>query len=416
MQVQQEHCRRHSRRAAAGRCVSCLAPVCSACVTTTRIGTKCPACAGVAAAPFALPLALHRLALPLSIVAGVVLAVVGLAWLGTALVGGGGGGSSNPAAAPALTGSRQIFITSHDGTSVAATLLVPPHTAGTTMPAVLIVPGPWTSDRDGREVANSVANSPYRVLAESLGSRGIASLRYDQRGVGDTRVPDPASLGGFQEQTQDAIAALVALRAQPGVDPRRVGVLGHAAGGLVAMSLASYQPAPAFMVLAETPGRPLLADMRQHLIKHILPAFGSRAPELLAQFDAAAKDLIETGKAPSVEPALAPFFPADRAQLLRELYRLDPAALAATVEVPVMIFAGRLDPIVPLDDAALLGSALKRTQHDRLVGQVTGHNLEVRPELIGDSTHDAAMVRNTPPDTDVTAVRGIVDWMAHRFS
>lgn len=344
-----------------------------------------------------------------------VLAVIGLAWAGSGLVAGTGSGSS-PAAPPALTGSRQIYITSHDGTSLAATLMVPPHPAATTVPAVLIVPGPWDSDREGREFSAGLGNSPYRVLAEYLGARGIASLRYDQRGVGDSRVPDPASLGGVQELTEDAIAALNALRAQPGVDAHRVGVFGHAAGGYLALALTGLQPAPAFVVLAETPGRPLLEDVRQHLIKHVLPAYGSRGPDLLAQFDAAAKELMDTGKAPAVDPALLAFFPPAHAQVIRELFRIDPALLAGRVEVPVLIFAGRLDPIVPLDDSVLLASALKRTQHDRLVGQVTGHNLEIRPELTGDAGHDAAMIRNTTPDTDLTAVRAIGDWMAQRFS
>ncbi|GAC1505170.1 MAG: hypothetical protein NVS1B3_03010 [Candidatus Dormibacteraceae bacterium] len=362
-----------------------------------------------AANPFALP----RLVLPLSAVALAVVAVLGLVWIGASLFSGGG---RSPSAAPALTGSRQIYISSHGGTSLAATVMIPPHPAGTTVPAVLIVPGPWNSDRDGRESAAGLGNSPYRVLAEYLGSRGIATLRYDQRGVGDTRVPDPAALGGAQDLTDDASAALFALRAQPGVDAHRVGVLGHAAGGLLAMALAAASPVPAFVVLAETPGRPLLQDVRQHLVQHVLPAYRERGPELLAQFDVAAKELMDTGKSPVVDPALLTFFPPAHAQLLRELYGLNPAVLAGPIEVPILIFAGRLDPIVPVDDSRLLAQALKRTQHDLIVGQVTGHNLEIRPELTGDSSHDAAMVRNTAPDTDVTAVRAIGEWMAERLS
>ena len=148
-----------------------------------------------------------------------------------------------------------------------------------------------------------------------------------------------------------------------------------------------------------------------HLAQHVLPAYGGRAVELLQQFDAAASELISSGKAPSVDPALAPYFPAAHAELLRDLYRLDPTAAAAQVRGPVLVFSGRLDPEIPLTDGQLLAAALVHAKPETIVGPSTGHNLEVLPDMAADPGHAAQMARITVPDTDLGAVNGIVDWV-----
>jgi pimeloyl-ACP methyl ester carboxylesterase len=97
----------------------------------------------------------------------------------------------------------------------------------------VLVSGSGPQNRD-EEI---LGHRPFLVLADYLTRRGIAVLRYDDRGVGDSK-------GSFQSATtfdfvDDARAALDFLAEQPEVDARRVGVIGHSEGAIVASILAA---------------------------------------------------------------------------------------------------------------------------------------------------------------------------------
>jgi pimeloyl-ACP methyl ester carboxylesterase len=132
---------------------------------------------------------------------------------------------------------------------LAGTLTVPggagPH------PAVLLMTGDGGHTRD-----QVISGSPmFAMIADHLSRRGLAVLRLDDRGVGASSGPsvEEATLA---ERAADMAAALAFLRARGEVDARRVGVLGHSAGGLVATLLAARDSTLAFAVLLGTPGIP----------------------------------------------------------------------------------------------------------------------------------------------------------------
>ncbi|WP_394617133.1 alpha/beta hydrolase [Lentzea sp. JNUCC 0626] len=135
-----------------------------------------------------------------------------------------------------------LTIIARDGATLAGTLSVPdgpgPH------PAVLLLHGSGRLDRDGN--AGRLKPNLGPALAESLARQGIASFRYDRRGVG-------ASSGdwlttGFVDNREDAVAAVEALAARP--DISRVGVIGHSEGALHAMALGSHPDVAAVVLLA----------------------------------------------------------------------------------------------------------------------------------------------------------------------
>ena len=132
------------------------------------------------------------------------------------------------------------------GVSLAGTLTTPPG-AGP-FPAVVLLTGSGPEDRD----ETIFAHKPFAVLADYLTRRGVAVLRFDDRGVG-------GSTGTLQGSTSadyaaDARAALAWLRTQPGIAKNHVGLLGHSEGGTAAV-LAAGQPAgPNFVVLLAAPG------------------------------------------------------------------------------------------------------------------------------------------------------------------
>jgi pimeloyl-ACP methyl ester carboxylesterase len=117
------------------------------------------------------------------------------------------------------------------GVRLAGTLTVPEGKGP--FPGVVLVSGSGPQNRD-EEI---LGHRPFLVLADYLTRRGIAVLRYDDRGVGDSE-------GSFQSATtfdfaDDARAALDFLAGRPEIDARRVGVIGHSEGAIVASILAA---------------------------------------------------------------------------------------------------------------------------------------------------------------------------------
>lgn len=117
-------------------------------------------------------------------------------------------------------------------------------------PAVALISGSGAQNRD----LELFGHRPFKVLADHLTRRGIAVLRSDDRGVGDSE-------GVFSEATtrdfaDDAAAAVTYLRSHPQVDSRAVGLVGLSEGGLIAPMVAADSPEVAFIVLLAGPGLP----------------------------------------------------------------------------------------------------------------------------------------------------------------
>jgi len=116
--------------------------------------------------------------------------------------------------------------------------------------AVLLVGDDDARDRDGTHARHK----PYLVLADHLTRAGVAVLRLDARGVGGSggggRQPSAADL------LSDVQAGLAFSRARPELDPRRVGLIGHGFGAVIAARSATFDRAVAFLVLLAPPVNP----------------------------------------------------------------------------------------------------------------------------------------------------------------
>ena len=102
-------------------------------------------------------------------------------------------------------------------------------------PAVLLITGSGLQDRD----STLAEHKPFWILADYLTRRGLAVLRVDDRGVGGSRTPMQVLLGSGKEPTltdnaDDALAGFAYLKTCKGIDPKRIGLLGHSEGGYIA--------------------------------------------------------------------------------------------------------------------------------------------------------------------------------------
>lgn len=276
-----------------------------------------------------------------------------------------------------------VSFTGAGGVPLAGTLFLPVVGAAP-VPAFLLIQGSGPTDRDGNQPPHIVTDL-LRQVAALLGSLGIASLRCDKRGMHANAASLPRELPAltafvsWENFVADAEAALAVLRAQPGIDPGRVGILGHSEGGLIGLSVAARggAAAPAALVLAATPGRPLAAVLRDQLrrLGRRHGGTGELLAPLLAANDAILAHLIETGDYPAaMPPDLAALYPAYLKRFWRSVAALDPPALAARYPGPVLVVNGAEDVQVLADSDA---SALRAALSGR--APPAGHRLAILP-------------------------------------
>lgn len=132
------------------------------------------------------------------------------------------------------------------GVTLSGTLTLP-QGAGP-FPAVVLVSGSGPQDRD----ESLMGHKPFLVLADHLTRKGIAVLRYDDRGVGKSTGAHAAATS--EDFTGDALAAVAFLKARR--DVGAVGIVGHSEGGLIGPLAASRSAEVAFVVMLAGPGLP----------------------------------------------------------------------------------------------------------------------------------------------------------------
>jgi uncharacterized protein len=238
------------------------------------------------------------------------------------------------------------------------------------VPAVLIVAGSGPTDRDGNNPLGVKAGS-YRLLAEGLAADGIASLRFDKRGIGQSAAAMTAEADlRFDDSVADAVAWTDFLRAQPRVSC--VVILGHSEGSLVGMIAATEAKVCGYISVSglARDGADVLAD--QLTANPNLPA------ALLAQArtDLASLKAGRTVAAPP--PALAALFRPSVQPYLISWFAKDPTKILAAVTVPVLIVQGTHDIQVPVSEAKTLAAAKPDAKLVLLDG--VNHILKAAPE------------------------------------
>ena len=113
-------------------------------------------------------------------------------------------------------------------------------------PAVVLVHGSGPNDRD----ETFGPNKTFKDLALGLGSRGVAVLRYDKRTkVHGVKIAPLTQFTVKEETIDDALLAAALLRKEPGIDPKRIYVLGHSLGGMLAPRIAAADPSLAGIIV-----------------------------------------------------------------------------------------------------------------------------------------------------------------------
>jgi dienelactone hydrolase len=251
---------------------------------------------------------------------------------------------SAPADAPYT--AREVWIETAAGHTLAGTLTMPRNATGP-VPAVVTITGSSAHDRDN----NTQYGGPYRIfrqVADTLGRRGIAVLRMDDRGVGES-TGDFAS-ATTAERADDIRAGIAYLRTLREVDAGRVGLVGLSEGALIAPMIAATDTTLRGIVLLAGP-----ASTGREIMEYQL----SYGIEQSASIAAGQRDSVYRAEAAKLEARI----PAE--PWLRYFMSYDPLPTAARVRrVPVLILHGTTDRNVPPADAQELAAAFRRAGNE----------------------------------------------------
>jgi len=264
------------------------------------------------------------------------------------------GDAANGSAVTAV--AEQIVTFENEGETVVGTLALP-TTSGAPYPVVLLLHG-FTNERNELPVGGT-DETMYGRLARLLGAAGMASLRIDFRGSGES---DGAWADTtFTGQLDDARAAVDYLATLSMVDPDRLGVVGFSQGGLIAAELAAQDERVRTLVLWSP------VSSAPDTYKHILGAESVEAG-LLAE-------------APlSVTTQWGAQFELGRGFFV-DLFRYDPTAAIAEVDAPLLVIVGLEDITVTPQPAY---GELYLTYHEgdeRLVTLDSDHVFNVLTDL-----------------------------------
>jgi uncharacterized protein len=234
-------------------------------------------------------------------------------------------------------------------------------TSNTPQPVVLIIAGSGPVDRNGNSTTGGESSNSLKLLAEELANYGIASIRYDKRGVEESAsaVTKEADLR-FDIYVEDAALWIQQLQANSHFSS--VAVIGHSEGSLIGMLAAKKTRANAFVSIAG-PARTASAILRDQLRPKLPAALWKKSERILAA--------LKQGKlATSVPPELNVLYRVSVQPYLISWFRYTPAQEIKRLTVPVLIVQGTTDIQVPVREA----QALKMAKPDAALKIIEGMN------------------------------------------
>jgi pimeloyl-ACP methyl ester carboxylesterase len=243
----------------------------------------------------------------------------------------------------AIFSTAEIILETSTG-NIYGTLTIPRHIFNS--PLVIIIADSGPIDRDCNSPLGIQTNA-YKMLAESLAKNGIATLRFDKRGVGKSKSAVKSEIElKFETYVNDVIAWVSFLKPDPRIS--KVILLGHGEGSLIGMIAADQAKTAAFISIAGF-GRP--ADkILQEQLKNLTPAMLNESNNIL--------DSLKAGKTVSdVNPNLFGYYRPSIQPYLISWMKYDPVKVISKLKLPVLIIQGDADLQVTAEDVIMLSKS-----------------------------------------------------------
>ncbi len=225
--------------------------------------------------------------------------------------------------------------------------LIDPNNAAETV--VLIISGSGKTDRDGNTNELGYINNCLKMIAEDLSGKGIASLRYDKRGVGKS-INDSlnAELLRFSQYIDDATNWINYLKSKY----KHVIVLGHSQGSLVGIIAAQKAHPDKFISLAG------IGESGYNTLKRQL----SKQPKFVTDAANPILDSLNNHiKVDSVPKFLYSVFNPKLQDYLISWLNYSPENEIRKLDIPILIIQGTTDIQITVDDAKMLANSNKNS-------------------------------------------------------
>ncbi len=297
-----------------------------------------------------------------------------------------------------------------DSLTLAGTLTLPRGSGP--WPAAVLISGSGAQDRDENTPGpGGLKLGIFRAIADTLTRRGLAVLRYDDRGVGGSG--GSLASAGLSDLVADVRAAVRYLRGRAEIDATRIALVGHSEGGIIAPIVAAEDSEVAGIVLMAGTATPLDSVLVEQIVGAAREAGGDSAAlaesrEMVERLSRAVREGedIEGLDLPPTLEQLA------RSRWLREHVEHDPLVTIRKVGSPVLIVNGGQDVQVAPEHARRLAAALAEARHPDF-------EVKIFPELNhlfavsrGEGTAEYA---DPKAKVDAEFLGYLADWLAVRL-
>ncbi|WP_264536297.1 alpha/beta hydrolase family protein [Flavobacterium sp. N1736] len=216
-------------------------------------------------------------------------------------------------------------------------------------PVALIISGSGPTDRNGNNPM--MKNNSLKMLAEALAKNGIASLRFDKRGIGESKAAAGAESSlVFENYTEDVKSWINLLKQDKRFS--KLIIIGHSEGSLI--GIIAGAKADKFISIAG-PG-----ESADKLLKNQIAAKSNKQIE---EMTFPIIDSLKNGnKVKKVDPMLNSLFRPGIQPYLISWFKYDPSIEIKKLNVPILIIQGNNDLQVTVKDAENLAHANKNSE------------------------------------------------------
>lgn len=291
--------------------------------------------------------------------------------------------------------SEDVEVRTAGGFVLAGTLTMPMGAKGS-VPAFVTITGSGLQDRDAA-LPMVKGYALYRQVADTLARHGVAVLRMDDRGFGASGgIAAGATTVDFAD---DIRAGLAWLRQHRGIDARRLGLIGHSEGGIIAPMIAASDTSLRGIVIMAGPawtGRRVVEWQNAY----VLATSAQVAP---SQRDSLLTASMRIADAAMQRDAWGRFFAS-----------YDPLPTARRVKAPVLVLHGETDQQVTVAQAGELAAALRAGgNRDVTVRTFPATNHLFLADSVGHWANYSQLASGTVRPEVLGA---LVDWVRGRFS